>query len=444
MKKIIVLGSGESGLGAAILAHKNGDQVFVSDHGTIPQNTITTLDNLQIEWEQNGHNFEQLKKADLVVKSPGISDFSEVVQYLNTLKIELISEIEYAYRYTNAKIIAITGSNGKTTTAMLTYHLLKSAGIHVCLAGNIGNSFAREVARENYEVFVLEVSSFQLDGISTFRPDIAIITNITPDHLDRYQNDFNLYKDSKFRIAQNQTNQDYLIIDGDDPNISSLSHLKAIKSQIIQFTLEKSDKSHLYITDNQIISKIEKEHFKIPLSQMNLTGKHNKKNAMAASAASQLMKIRKQTIRESLLGFQGVEHRLEFVAKKNGVQFINDSKATNVNASFYALDSVKTPTIWIAGGVDKGNDYDELMAVVREKVKTIICLGIDNEKLIHAYKDVVDHIYEANSMDQAIEIAVNLSEDQDTVLLSPACASFDRFENFQDRGRQFKNAVQAL
>ena len=377
------------------------------------------------------------------MKSPGIPDKVPMVKALLEKGISVISEIEFASQFTDATIIAITGSNGKTTTSMLTHHLLKQQ-LNVGLAGNIGDSFAKQVLEHNYDNYVLEISSFQLDGCFNFNPKIAVITNIVPDHLDRYDYKFENYIASKFRIAQNQTKDDYLIYDADDEVISE--HLKKhpIQSTLLPFSLTKTIENGAYLDNENIIITIDNNKIIMPTKNIALEGKHNIKNAMAASTVSHLLKIRKQTIRESLENFQGVEHRLEQVLKINKVQYINDSKATNVNATYFALESMDAPTVWIVGGVDKGNDYTELFSFVNEKVKAIICLGVDNEKLMQSFGNMVDVIVETQFMSEAVKIAYKIAESGDNVLLSPACASFDLFENYEDRGRQFKEAVRNL
>jgi UDP-N-acetylmuramoylalanine--D-glutamate ligase len=354
-------------------------------------------------------------------------------------QIPVISEIEFAMPFTDAKIIGITGSNGKTTTTLLTYHLLKQGGLNVGLAGNIGKSFAWQVADNNHDYYVLELSSFQLDGIVNFKPHIAVITNISPDHLDRYNYDYNLYIASKFRITENQTAADYLIVDNEDNAIQNWLQNNKTQATVYPFSLQEEIEKGCYLKEDTIYTNINNEEFTMPIKELALDGKHNVKNAMAATAVAQLLKIRKQTIRESLSNFQGAEHRLEKVLKIQNVQYINDSKATNVNATFFALDSMNTPTVWIVGGVDKGNDYDELMALVREKVKGIICLGVDNQKLFNTFNGVVDVMIETTSMTEAVKIAQRMAEKGDTVLLSPACASFDLFENYEDRGKTISN-----
>ena len=443
--RLVILGGGESGVGTAILGKKKGYDVFVSDFGKIKENYKEVLTINKIAWEDEKHTEELILNADVVMKSPGIPEKSPIVKKLLEKNIPVISEIEFAAPFTTATTIGITGSNGKTTTALLTYHLLKQGGLNVGLAGNIGKSFAWQVAENKHDCYVLELSSFQLDGIINYKPDIAIITNISPDHLDRYNYDYNLYIDSKFRITMNQNEDDYLIYDEDDEAISNWLANHKIKANKLPFSLTKKIEEGGSITENNEINiNLNDENFIMPINKLALEGKHNVKNTMAATTVAQLMNIRKATIRESLTNFQGAEHRLEKVLKINNVQYINDSKATNVNATFFALDSMNTPTVWIVGGVDKGNDYDELMALVREKVKGIICLGVDNKKLADKFEGLVDMFVETTSMTEAVKIANKMAEKGDTVLLSPACASFDLFENYEDRGRQFKQAVKNL
>ena len=442
--RLVILGGGESGIGTAILGKKKGYEVFVSDFGKIKGNYKEVLIINGIAWEEERHTEDLIFNADVVMKSPGIPDKSPIVKKLLEKGIPVISEIEFAAPFTDATIIGITGSNGKTTTTMLTHHLLKSAGLNVGLGGNIGKSFAWQIADNKYDSYVLELSSFQLDGIANFKPHIAIITNISPDHLDRYDYKYENYIDSKFRITMNQTEDDYLIYDSDDEAINEWFKTHTTKAKLIPFSLTKIFSEGAYIKNNKMEIKINQEEFTMDTEHIALEGKHNMKNAMAATSVAKLMQIRKATIRESLSNFQGVEHRLEKVLKIQNVQYINDSKATNVNATFFALDSMNTPTVWIVGGVDKGNDYNELMSLVREKVKAIICLGVDNKKIIDAFGNVVDMMIEVTNMNDAVKMAQRLSEKGDTVLLSPACASFDLFENYEDRGIQFKQAVKSL
>ena len=444
MPRLVVLGGGESGVGTAILGKKKGYDVFVSDFGKIKENYREVLIINEIQWEDEQHTEALILNADVVMKSPGIPDKAPIIKKLIEKNIPVISEIEFASQFTNAITIGITGSNGKTTTTSLTYHILKQAGLNVGLGGNIGKSFAWQVADENYDVYVLELSSFQLDGIINYKPHIAIITNISPDHLDRYDYKYENYINSKFRITMNQTEEDYLIYDADDEAINEWLQNNKVKVQLIPFSISKPVKNGAFLNNNTMEININQEEFLMETTQIALEGKHNMKNAMAATSVAQLMKIRKQTIRESLSNFQGVEHRLEKVLKIQNVQYINDSKATNVNATFFALDSMTTPTVWIVGGVDKGNDYSELMALVHEKVKAIICLGVDNKKIIDAFGNVVDMMVEVDNMHDAVNTARHIAERGDTVLLSPACASFDLFQNYEDRGNQFKREVRNL
>ncbi|WP_338357645.1 UDP-N-acetylmuramoyl-L-alanine--D-glutamate ligase [Yeosuana marina] len=443
MKRLVILGGGESGVGTALLGKAKGFEVFVSDKGVIKEKYKNVLIHNEIEWEEGQHTESKILNADLVMKSPGIPDKVPLVKQLRANGILIVSEIEFAAKYTNATLVGITGSNGKTTTATLTHHILKQE-LNVGLAGNIGDSFAKQILEEDYKNYVLEISSFQLDDIVDFKPHIAIITNITPDHLDRYDYKFENYIAAKFRIAENQTKADYLIYDADDEVIADWFKNNSVQSTLLPFSLTKTIENGAYFKNNNITITIDNNQIIMPASNLALEGKHNVKNAMAASTVAHLLKIRKQTIRESLENFQGVEHRLEQVLKINKVQYINDSKATNVNATYYALESMDTPTVWIVGGQDKGNNYEELFPFVNEKVKAIICLGVDNEKLLHTFGNMVDIIVETQFMSEAVKIAYKIAESGDSVLLSPACASFDLFENYEDRGRQFKNAVRNL
>ena len=442
-QKLVILGAGESGVGAAILGQQKGYDVFVSDYGSIKDQYAQVLTSSHIAWEDKGHTVSQIIAADVVVKSPGIADLSPIVCSLKQAGVQVISEIEFAAQFTEATIVAITGSNGKTSTASLTYALLKE-DLNVALGGNIGDSFAAQVASPDYKNYVLELSSFQLDGIKKFAPHIAVLTNLSPDHLDRYENSYQKYIASKFRITMNQTASDYFIYDGDDIQINKWLECHEIKAIKLPFSLTQTLEQGAYVKENKIIITIQNTQFTMPIATLGLQGKHNVKNAMAASTVATLLKIRKATIRESLESFQGVEHRLEKVLKINNVMYINDSKATNVNATFYALDSLKTPTVWIVGGVDKGNDYSELLPLVNEKVKAIVCLGLDNEKIKAQFSNVVDILVETAGMQEAVKVAYKLADRNDTVLLSPACASFDLFANYEDRGRQFKEAVRHL
>ncbi|MGB5554312.1 MAG: UDP-N-acetylmuramoyl-L-alanine--D-glutamate ligase, partial [Flavobacteriaceae bacterium] len=390
------------------------------------------------------HTEVKILNADVVMKSPGIPDKVPLIKQLVAKGIPIISEIEFASKYTDATIIGITGSNGKTTTTMLTNHILDEGGLNVGMAGNIGDSFAKMVAEENFDYYVLEISSFQLDGIETFKPHVAILTNITPDHLDRYDYNFDNYIRSKFRIAMNQTGEDYFIYDADDEVLVKWLEKHPVKSQLLPFSIQKELEEGACLKNNKIKITTNKNTIEMQNDALALEGKHNLKNTMAAATAAKLVSIRKETIRRSIENFQGAPHRLEKVLKIGHVQYINDSKATNVNATYYALDSMSSPTVWIVGGVDKGNDYKELMPLVREKVKAIICLGLDNEKIKDTFGNVVDLMVETFAMSEAIKVAYKIAERGDTVLLSPACASFDLFENYEDRGNQFKEAIKNL
>ena len=442
-KHIVILGAGESGVGAAILAQKMGWVVYVSDFGLIKENFKSELNDNSIKWEEGGHNLDVILNADIVVKSPGIPDKAAVIVKIKEKGIRIVSEIEFAGFYNKAKTICITGSNGKTTTTMLTYHILKKAGIKVGLAGNVGFSFAKQVAEDNYDWFVLELSSFQLDDMQEFKADIAILTNITPDHLDRYNYVMQNYVDSKFRILQNQTQNDWFIYNYDDPIIRSEVEKRTITAQTAPFSLKEEMKLGGFADEKQLTINI-KEQFTMSIHDLALKGKHNTQNSLASGIASRILEIRKEVVRESLEDFVNVEHRLEFVAKVNGIEFINDSKATNVNSTWFALESMDKPTVWIVGGVDKGNDYAELMDLVRDKVKAIICLGVDNKKLMETFSGVIPTIVEARSAMEAVAYGYRLAKKDESVLLSPACASFDLFENYEDRGNQFKDAVRAL
>ena len=444
MAFLVVLGGGESGVGTAILGQKKGFDVFVSDKGKIKDKYKDVLKHFGIDWEESKHTEDIIMKANVVMKSPGIPDSVPLVKELVNKGILVISEIEFASRYTDAKIVGITGSNGKTTTTMLTYHILKNGGLNVGMAGNIGDSFAKMVAEEVFDYYVLEISSFQLDGIREFKPHISIITNITPDHLDRYGYKFENYIASKFLITKNQSDEDYFIYDADDEVIVDWLKEHPVKSRLMPFSLKRSFGEGAYLENNEINITTQEDTIKMTTDTLALEGQHNVKNTMAAAMVAKLVGIRKETIRECISNFQGAPHRLEKVLKIHHVQYINDSKATNVNATYYALDSVKTPTVWIVGGVDKGNEYKELMPLVREKVKAIVCLGVDNEKIKETFGNVVDLLVETYAMEEAVKVAYKIAERGDTVLLSPACASFDLFENYEDRGNQFKNCVKNL
>ncbi len=443
MKRLVVLGGGESGLGTALLGIAKGYEVFVSDKGKIKQKYKDVLLNNKIEFEDEVHTESKILNADIIMKSPGIPDKVALVKQIRESGIKVVSEIEFASTFTDATLVAITGSNGKTTTASLTHHLLKQE-LDVGLAGNIGDSFAKQILEKNHRNYVLEVSSFQLDDIWNFKPMIAVLTNLTPDHLDRYDYKFENYVASKFKIIENQTKEDFFIYDSDDPIIEEWLRNHSIQSKKLPFSLTKVIEEGAYLKNKEIVITIDNNQIIMPTENITLEGKHNIKNAMAASTVAHLLKIRKQTIRESLENFQGVEHRLEHVLKINKVQYINDSKATNVNATYFALESMAAPTVWIVGGEDKGNDYKELFPFVNEKVKAIICLGVDNKKLLESFGNMVDVIVETQYMAEAVKIAYKVADAGDNVLLSPACASFDLFENYEDRGRQFKNAVRNL
>ena len=440
----MILGAGESGVGTAILAIKQGWNVFVSDFGSIKDKFKSALNDLNVEWEEGTHTMERILNAGLVVKSPGIPNTAASIVAIKAKGIKVVSEIEFAGYYTKAKTICITGSNGKTTTTLMTHHILKKAGINVGLAGNIGESFAKQVARENYDWYVLELSSFQLDDMYDFKADIAVLLNITPDHLDRYDYKMENYADSKFRVIQNQTAEDWFIYNYDDEIISEGIKKRNIKSQLAPFSLVKELAQGGYVDNKQQLTINIKEQFTMSIHDLALKGKHNTQNSLASGIASRILEIRKEVVRESLSDFVNVEHRLEFVAKVHGIEFINDSKATNVNSTWFALESMEHPTVWIVGGVDKGNDYTELLPLVRDKVKAIICLGKENSKIIEAFQNEVETIVEASSALEAVAYGYRLAKKDETVLLSPACASFDLFENYEHRGNEFKNAVRAL
>ncbi len=444
MKRLVVLGGGESGVGTAILGKQKGYDVFVSDKGKIKEKYKEVLLNNKIAFEEQQHTESKIFNADVIMKSPGIPDKVELIQDLISKGIKVVSEIEFAVAYTNANIIGITGSNGKTTTTLLTHHILKRANFNVGVAGNIGDSFAQQVAEESFDEYVLELSSFQLDGIEKFRPHIAMITNITPDHLDRYEYDFEKYKASKFSITKNQTEEDFLIYDADDEEINNWIKKYPVKAKLVPFSLERELEYGAFLQGEKILTRLNTEEYIMEVSKLTIQGKHNTKNAMAAIMASKLLKVRNQNIAESLEDFEGAEHRLEKVSKVHGVSYINDSKATNINATFYALECMDNPTVWIVGGVDKGNDYSELMALVREKVKGIVCLGLDNQKILETFGNVVDIIVETAGAEEAVKVAHKIASKGDTVLLSPACASFDLFDSYEDRGNKFKEAIKSI
>ncbi len=444
MARLVILGGGESGIGTAILGKQKGFEVFLSDKGKIQDKYKDVLKHIGIDWEEEKHTEAKILNADVVMKSPGIPDTVALVVRLRSLGIPVVSEIEFAAKYTKATIVGITGSNGKTTTTMLVYHLLKQGGLKVGIAGNIGDSFAKMVAENDFDFYVLEISSFQLDGIRAFKPHIAIITNITPDHLDRYDYVFENYIASKFLISKNQTQNDYLIYDDDNEVLVEWLQKHPVQAKLLPFSLEKEVAQGAYIKNDQIEIRTDNTILKIMTDNLALEGKHNLKNTMAAATVAKLIGIRKETIRNSVTNFQGAAHRLEKVLKIAHVQYINDSKATNVNATYYALESMAAPVVWIVGGVDKGNDYRELMPLVREKVKAIICLGLDNSKIKETFGNVVDLMVETFAMEEAVKVAYKIAERGDIVLLSPACASFDLFKNYEDRGNQFKEAIKNL
>jgi UDP-N-acetylmuramoylalanine--D-glutamate ligase len=443
-KKIVILGAGESGAGSAVLAQKQGFEVFVSDKGQIKDTYRKILEDNSISWEEGNHNESIILSADEIIKSPGIPENAPVIMRIKEKGIPVISEIEFAGRYSKGVKICITGSNGKTTVTNLIYHILKKAGKKVAMTGNVGNSFAMAVADGSYDYYVIELSSFQLDGMYEFKADIAILLNITPDHLDRYDHKLQNYVDSKFRVIQNQKKDDFLIYWAGDPIISAeLSHRKT-EMTLLPFSDEVKEGMAAYIENNELILDYPNKINLMTIHEFALKGRHNTYNSMAAAIAGKILNIRKEVIRESLADFQGVEHRLEPVITVCGVNFINDSKATNVNSTWYALECMENEIIWIVGGVDKGNDYSELYMLVKKKVKAIVCLGKDNKKIIEAFKDKIDTIVETSSMEEAVRSSYYLAKKGETVLLSPACASFDLFKNYEDRGRQFKQAVRNL
>lgn len=442
--KIVVLGARESGTGAAILAKIQGYDVFVSDKGKIANKFKNLLLQHQIRFEEEQHTEAEILSASEVIKSPGIPEKAEMIVKIKENKIPIVSEIEFAARYTNAKKICITGSNGKTTTTLLTYHILKKAGLNVGLAGNVGKSFAAMVANENHDYYVLELSSFQLDDMYKFKADIAVLLNITPDHLDRYEYKMENYVNSKFRIVQNQTADDAFIFCADDPETIKVINDKDIKAKKYPFSIIHNLEEGAWLNGNQINININNNPLTMTVEELALQGKHNIYNSMAAGIAGRILDIRKEIIRESLSDFENIEHRLEYVAKINDIEFINDSKSTNVNSAWYALESFDKPIVWIAGGVDKGNDYSMLKDLVKAKVKAIVCMGKDNKKLIKAFKGIVPVIEETSSAEEAVAVAYRVGKKGDVVLLSPACASFDLFENYEDRGNKFKAAVKAL
>ena len=442
-QNIVVLGAGESGVGASLLAKNKGFDVFVSDSGIIQEAFKDELIANHILWEEKGHDLDKILTANTIIKSPGIPEKTRVMEAIRAAGIRVVSEIEFAKPFSKGKTVCITGSNGKTTTSLLIHHILKKAGFDVGLAGNIGKSYARQVAHEDHEWYVLELSSFQLDDMHDFKANIAVLTNITPDHLDRYEYNMGKYIESKFRITNNLGADEWFIYNADDEVILKELANKKLAVKTAPFSLKKKEAMAAYADEKQLTINI-KQQLIMSIHELALKGKHNTQNALAAGIAGRLLEIRKEVVRESLGDFVNAEHRMEFVAKVNGIEFINDSKATNINATWFALESMDKPTIWIVGGVDKGNDYNELTALVKEKVKAIICLGIDNTKIIEACSGIVDTIVEANSALEAVAFAYQLGSKEEVVLLSPACASFDLFENYEDRGNQFKKAVKSL
>jgi len=442
--KIVVLGAAESGVGTAVLASQQGYDVFVSDAGGIKENYKKLLDDNRISYEEGNHTMDKLLEAAEVVKSPGIPDTADIVKKITAKNIPVVSEIEFACRFTDAKMICITGTNGKTTTTLLTYHILKKAGLNVGLAGNVGKSFAMQVAEKKYEYFVLELSSFQLDGMYKFKADIAILLNITPDHLDRYDYSVQKYINSKFRIIQNQGSSDSFIFNADD-EVTAVEVLKRNPQMTLYpFSIKKEESMTAFVKENQLTINIKNNPLTMSIFELALQGKHNLYNSMAAGIAARVIDIRKDLVRESFSDFQNVEHRLEKVNTVHGIEFINDSKATNVNSAWFALESMDKPVIWIMGGQDKGNDYAMLRDLVKEKVKAIVCLGLDNKKIHKAFKDIVPDITDTISAASAVKAAYKKGKKGDVVLLSPCCASFDLFKNYEDRGRQFKEAVRSL
>lgn len=448
IKNITVLGAGESGNGAAILAQVKGFNVKVSDIGIIQEKYKRELEKYGIQYEENGHTIDEILKSDLVIKSPGIPNHIDLIQKIKKESIPIISEIEWAYYFKEeSKIIAITGSNGKSTTTKLIHYLLSNGGVQAAMVGNIGISIAKQIAESPSSVYVTEVSSFQLDDIIEFKPDIAVILNITPDHLDRYNHDIVEYAKAKYRITENQTEKDILIINQDDILINQLINIKTTKARIISITMNQENnlsQEGAFLNNDEISVQFEDQYLGLPIKDISLKGKHNLYNTMAAGISAMAVGIRNSSLRESFSSFEGLEHRLEHVATVKGVEYINDSKATNLNSVWYALESMTSPVILILGGKDKGNDYTEIMDIVEEKVKAIICLGVDNSRIHEAFEGVKDIVADTTSAEEAVRVAYDIAEKGDVVLLSPGCASFDLFRNYEDRGEQFKNAVKAL
>ncbi len=443
-QRLVILGAGESGIGAALLGQKLGFDVFVSEYGIISNVAKQELINAGIYFEESGHTEDSILSANLIIKSPGIPEKAPIMKLLREQNKTIISEIEFASRFTEAKLIAITGSNGKTTTTKLTHFILKNGGIDAAMVGNVGDSFARELAKTDHDVFVIEVSSFQLDDISSFHPYIAVLTNLSPDHLDRYNYNYSEYIESKFNIISNQTEQDFFVYSDDDEDTKNWMSTHQIQPQQYSFSTNHKVENGAYIEGDTAYFNIRQNQYNMSIYQFALKGKHNASNSMAATIVSELMGIRKEVIRQSLQDFQSLEHRMEPVASIRGIEFINDSKATNVNSTWYALESMTKPVVWIAGGVDKGNNYASLLPLVKQKVKALVCLGKDNAALIDAFSPVLDQIEETESMSAAVRMAYYLADNESIVLLSPACASFDLFSNYEDRGNQFKQAVREL
>ena len=443
--RIVIIGGGESGVGAAYLANKKGYEVFLSDYKKIEEKYRNILLKNEIDFEEGGHSLEKFYKANEIIKSPGISEESELILKIKSKNIPIVSEIEFAFRFTSSIIISVTGSNGKTTTSSLIYHILKKSGLNVGLAGNIGNSFSFLIAENEFDYVVLELSSFQLDNINHFNSFISVLTNISPDHLERYDYNFENYVDSKFKIVSNHTKENYFVFNSDDKKINSELKTRKINSTKISFSITDNESLNKGCIKNQTINiNVNNNNLMIPIENLSLQGNHNIQNSMAAATVAKILNISDNNIRESLGNFKSIEHRLEHVLTIQKVKYVNDSKATNVNAVYYALDSIKSSTVWIVGGVDKGNNYEELLPLVREKVKAIICIGIDNSKIIQSFSPFVEKIIECSKMSDAVKNAYRMADPKDTVLLSPACSSFDLYKNFEDRGTQFKNAVRKL
>ena len=443
-QRLVVLGGGESGIGSAVLGKVKGLDVFLSDNGQIKPDFKKTLEQFDIPFEECGHTKSAILNADEVVKSPGIPEDNPLVLLIKENRIPIISEIEFAGRYDTAKKICITGSNGKTTTTSLIYYMLKNAGLNVGLAGNIGKSYAYQVATEKFDYYVIELSSFQLDGMYKFKADIAILMNITPDHLDRYEFQMQNYVNAKFRITQNLTKKECFVFCADDPITAKELDKIVLTAKKLPFTQKDKVEQGAFIDEDKLYVRYEDDEYSMYMKELALPGKHNLYNQMAAAIAAKVVDIDNKVIRESLMSFQGVEHRLEKVLTVKSVLYVNDSKATNVDAAWYALDSMTTPVVWIAGGKDKGNDYSQLYELVKNKVRVLICMGLNNEKLHQCFADKVDKIIDVTSAKDAVAVAYKYAKPGDTVLLSPCCASFDLFKNYEDRGEQFKQAVKEL